>query len=342
MQLQDFRAAAARISGGAVRTPILTSALIDKLSGVSVFFKCEHLQRTGSFKFRGAMNSVNALDASAAARGVVAHSSGNHGAAVSAAAEERGIPCTIVVPNTTPVAKQENITRYGAKLVLCAPTQRARTEASVAEAARMGGATLIHPYNDDPVIAGQGTIGLELVEQVEALDAILVPVSGGGMITGIAAAARALDPAIRVIACEPLGKKLQASLEARTRVLDEEAGGAMLPTICDAIRTQPLGPRPWELNQVGGLLHPAVLSVSDEEVRAALCLTLSELKQCVEPAGAVALAGLLSAGFGRIAAAEEAAGRPMRKVALVVCGGNTDLAVLAGHVLQHQEAQRAE
>ena len=157
MELSTIRAAAARIGvpGGALRTPVHTCAHIDRLAGVSAFFKCEHLQTTGSFKFRGAMNAVGSLDEATAAHGVVAHSSGNHGAAVAAAAAARGIPCTIVVPSTTPTAKQDNITRYGANLVLCEPTQTARKETAEREAARMGGATLVHPYNDDPVIAGQ-------------------------------------------------------------------------------------------------------------------------------------------------------------------------------------------
>lgn len=342
VSLAAVRAAAERVrAGGALRTPVLTNAAIDALAGVSVHFKCEHLQRTGSFKLRGALSAVFALDDATAARGVVAHSSGNHGAAVAAAAAARAVPCTIVVPATTPQAKQEAIRRLGATLVLCEPTQRARTETSEREAARTG-AALVHPYDDDDVIAGQGTIALELLEgaapdggQLSSsagveLDAILVPVSGGGLIGGIAAAAAELRPAVRVIACEPAGKGLGRALAGGTRVLDAAAADAPIDTICDAIRTVPLGRKAWEL--VRSHVEPTVLSVSDDEVRAALRLTLAELKQAVEPAGAVALAGLLSPQFAALREAEAARGRPIHAVGVVVCGGNADLQLLAEHI----------
>ena len=330
--LPSIRAAAKRLAGVALLTPILRSDAIDKLARCSVHFKSEHLQRTGSFKFRGACNAVFALDDEAAARGVVAHSSGNHGAAVSAAAQARGVPCTIIVPDTTPLAKQENIKRYGAELVLCAPTQQARTETSNAIAER-DGAALVHPYNDELVAAGQGTIGLELLEQVPSLDAILVPVSGGGLIGGIAAAAKAIKPSIRMIACEPAGKRLGEALQADERVIDASIADAALDTICDAIRTQPLGPIPWALARE--LVDSRVLSADDAMVRAALCLTMSELKQAVEPAGAIALACLLSPEFGELQREAEAEGTPLREVGVVVCGGNADLAGLAEQVHLH-------
>lgn len=334
VDLPAVRAAAARLAGLALLTPVLRSEAIDKLAHCAVHFKSEHLQRTGSFKFRGACNAVLALDDSTAARGVVAHSSGNHGAAVSAAAQARGVPCTIVVPDTTPLAKQQNITRYGANLVLCAPTQQARTEASNAIAEREG-AALIHPYNDELVAAGQGTIGLELLEQVPALDAILVPVSGGGLIGGIAAAAKALKPSVRVIACEPAGKRLGEALLADTRILDPSSADAALDTICDAVRTQPLGPIPWALARA--LVDRKVLSAGDAMVRAALSITMRELKQAVEPAGALALACLLSPAFGALQHEAAAAGAPLREVAVVVCGGNADLGGLVGEVQRFLE-----
>lgn len=330
--LPAIRAAASRLAGVALITPILRSDAIDALAGCNVHFKSEHLQRTGSFKFRGASNAVFALDEAAAERGVVAHSSGNHGAALSAAAQARGVPCTIVVPETTPEVKQENIRRYGADLVLCAPTQQARTETSNA-IAEANGAALVHPYNDELVAAGQGTIGLELLEQVPSLDAILVPVSGGGLIGGIAAAATALKPSIRVVACEPAGKRLEEAMRRGARVVDPSTADAALDTICDAIRTQPLGPIPWAL----ALEHvdPCVLSATDAMVRAALCLTMAELKQAVEPAGALALACLLSPAFQQLRAEAEAAGAPLSNVGVVVCGGNADLAQLAEQMRLH-------
>ena len=216
--LASVRQAAQRLSAvGAPPTPILRSEWVDRACGCTVAFKAEHLQRTGSFKYRGATNAVGALDDAAAAKGVVAHSSGNHGAAVAAAAAARGVPCCVVVPRTTPAAKVANMERYGARVVLCEPTQRARTEVSAAEAEAMGGAAFIHPYDDALVLAGQGTIGLELFEQAPDLDAVLVPVSGGGMISGIALALAGVAPNCRVIACEPQGKGLGAALSASTR-----------------------------------------------------------------------------------------------------------------------------
>ena len=338
--LPAIRSAASRIAATALLTPILRSDAVDRLVDCAVHFKSEHLQQTGSFKFRGACNAVFALDDAAASCGVVAHSSGNHGAAVSAAAQARGVPCTVVVPNTTPLAKQENIRRYGAELVLCEPTQKARTETSNA-IAEANGAALIHPYNDELVAAGQGTIGLEMLEQVPSLDAILVPVSGGGLIGGIAAAAKGIKPSIRVIACEPAGKRLEEAMRTNQRIVDESTADAALDTICDAIRTQPLGPIPWQL----ALAHvdKSVLSASDAQVRAALCLTMSELKQTVEPAGAIALACLLSDGFASLKSEAKANGTPFKNVGVVVCGGNADLAGLAEQVRLHlQEVSSAK
>ena len=336
--LPAITTAASRLAGVALMTPILRSDFIDNLAGCAVHFKSEHLQRTGSFKFRGASNAVFALTDAAAARGVVAHSSGNHGAAVSAAAHARGIPCTIVVPDTTPAAKQENIKRYGAELVLCKPTQQARTETSNA-IAKAKGAALIHPYNDELVAAGQGTIGLEMLQQVPSLDAILVPVSGGGLIGGIAAAATAIKPSIRVIACEPAGKRLGDALSSDTRIIDPSTADAALDTICDAIRTQPLGPIPWQL--AVDHVDRCVLSATDDMVRAALCLTMNELKQAVEPAGAIALACLLSPDFRRLKTEAEAEGKPLEDVGVVVCGGNADLEGLMEQVALHLQSAEA-
>ena len=165
--LAQLKQATARLAAvGAPPTPVLRSKWIDAAIGCACHFKAEHLQRTGSFKYRGATNAVGALDSATVGKGVVAHSSGNHGAAIAAAAAARGIPCTVVVPRTTPEAKVANMRRYGAQVVMCEPTQAARTAASAAEAERMGGAAFIHPYDDEMVIAGQGTIGIELLEQV--------------------------------------------------------------------------------------------------------------------------------------------------------------------------------
>ena len=231
--------AAVRLSGRVQRTPVLRSEALDREAGCSLFFKAEHLQATGSFKLRGALNAVLALSEERAQAGVAAHSSGNHAAAVAAAAAGRGLRCTIVVPEGTPVAKQENARAFGAKVVVCAPTQRARRETVIEEAQRMGGAAIIHPYEDPLVIAGQGTMALELLEQCPGLDAIVVPTSGGGMITGVALAAATRG--IRVFAAEPRGKRLAEAFAMGQRVLDPAAAERPIDTIADAIRTQPLG-----------------------------------------------------------------------------------------------------
>lgn len=229
--LACVEAAAKRIAAsGLVRTPVISSAWVDERVGVRAHFKCEHLQHTGSFKFRGAANAVLQLSDRDAAKGVVAHSAGNHGAALAAAAKARGIPCVIVVPRDTPEAKIANIRRHGAKIVLCEPTQQARTQTAALEAEKLGGAAFVHPYNDAAVIAGQGTMALELLEQCPDLDAILVPTSGGGMLGGIAAAACALRPGLRVIAVEPEGKRLGEALATGQRVVDPTTANKLLRT----------------------------------------------------------------------------------------------------------------
>lgn len=207
--------------------------------------------------------------------------------------------------------------RYGAKVVLCAPTQTARTQTAYAEAERMGGAAFVHPYDDELVLAGQGTIGIELMEQLPTLDAVLVPVSGGGMIGGIACAVKGLQPGVRVIAVEPAGKELQKSLESRTRVLDGSTANLALDTIADAIRTKALGPIPWTI--ASDLLEPTVISVGDEEIKSAMRYSLIEMKQVVEPAGALTLAALFSPAFATLREQHQ-----LRNVAAVVCGGNVD------------------
>mmetsp|Transcript_72955 Transcript_72955/g.219045 ORF Transcript_72955/g.219045 Transcript_72955/m.219045 type:complete len:216 (-) Transcript_72955:350-997(-) len=183
--------------------------------------------------------------------------------------------------------------------------------------------TLVHPYDDDAVIAGQGTIALELLRQCPQLDAILVPTSGGGMLGGIAAAARALRPSVRVIAVEPEGKRLGEALASDQRVVDPATVNALLDTCADAIRTQALGARPWAIARA--LVDPAVLSVDNAAIAAASRLAFSELKQVVEPAGAVTLAALLSPAFASLRDEAAAAGQPLTHVAAIVCGGNTDL-----------------
>ena len=210
--IEMVQAAARRIQGVAHRTPVLTSSILDDKCGASVFFKAECFQKTGSFKFRGAYNSVMSLDDGIAGKGVVTHSSGNHGQALAAAAQLRGIPATIVAPSTTAKSKLDAIKGYDARVVLCEPTQSARVSTMEAEAIAMGGATILPPYDHLDVISGQGTIATEFLEQVPDLDAILVPTSGGGMLSGVCTVTAALSPGTRSIAVEPQGKRLEEVL----------------------------------------------------------------------------------------------------------------------------------
>ena len=187
--LDSIRAAAARISGRIHRTPVLTCAAIDERFGARVFLKCENFQRSGSFKLRGATNAVESLSASRLAHGVVTHSSGNHAQALALAARSRGVPCRIVMPRDASAVKRRAVEGYGAEVVACEPTLEAREE-GVRRIIEETGAHLVHPYNDPDVIAGQGTAGLELLDEVPDLDAVVAPVGGGGLFAGTCLAAR--------------------------------------------------------------------------------------------------------------------------------------------------------
>lgn len=326
--LACVRAAAQRIAGHVNVTPVLTCPELDAATGHKVFMKCENMQRTGSFKMRGAASAAFDLPEDIAAKGLVCHSSGNHGAAVAAAARARGVPAVVVVPSTTAQVKIDNIKALGGRVVVCEPTQQARTATALAEAAAMGGATFIHPYNQAEVVAGQGTIALELLEQVPDLDAILVPTSGGGMLTGIAVATRGLAPKCTVHAVEPRGKRLGEAFAEGRRVVDPETANSALPTICDAMPTRCLGELPWSLAHEGGLVDHRVYTVGDDDVIRAMRFCFETLKVVVEPTAAAGIAALL----GRQVPGEG------RRIGVILCGGNVDLggrlpwqAAAAGH-----------
>ena len=196
----EVRAAADRISPYAHRTPVATSATLARETGADVFFKCENLQKVGAFKARGALNAVLSLDEEAAQRGVITHSSGNHGAALAYAASIRGIPCTVVMPDHAPAVKIDAVRGYGANIEMCAHAAR---ETTTSQIMHQTGATLVHPYNDAAVIAGQGTSALELIEDVGDLDIVIAPVGGGGLMSGTSITTRALLPSARIIGAEP-------------------------------------------------------------------------------------------------------------------------------------------
>src|SRR4051812_33576336 len=204
VDFEAVRAAARRLAGVAYRTPVLTCRTLDRLAGRSLFFKCEHFQRAGAFKFRGACNAVLQLDAAVAPRGVVTHSSGNHAGALALAARLRGIPAHVVMPRTASPVKRRAVEEYGGVVVECEPNQAARADTAAAVAARTG-ATLIPPYDHPDVIAGQGTAALELLEEVPDLDAVVAPVGGGGLLSGTCIAAHGVNPAVYVFGAEPLG-----------------------------------------------------------------------------------------------------------------------------------------
>ncbi|GAB2538378.1 pyridoxal-phosphate dependent enzyme [Rhodanobacter koreensis] len=306
---EQIRDAAARIAPHARVTPVLRSDALDALSGAELHFKCENLQRGGAFKFRGACNAVWALNDEQAAHGVVTHSSGNHGNALALAAATRGIAAHVVVPEGAVRAKVEAIERAGAVLHRCAPTQAAREEMS-AEVQRATGAVMVHPYADTQVMAGQGTLVLELLQQVPRLDALITPVGGGGLASGAAIAAHAIDPSLPLFGAEPVGADDAAqSLAHGARVT------TVVPdTLCDGLRAL-VG----EQNLAALRVHQVdVITVSDAETIAAMQLLWSELKQVVEVSSAIVLAAILKQR-------ERFAGR---RVGVVLTGGNVDLQAL--------------
>jgi threonine dehydratase len=307
--LAEIRAAQARIRPHVHRTTVITSRTLDGMCGARLFFKAEHLQKVGAFKARGACNAVLGLDEASAARGVATHSSGNHGAALAWAAGLRGIPAHVVVPENSNPAKRANIERYGARLVLCAPTLAAREE-TLARVVAETGAEAVPPYDDARVIAGQGTAVLELLEHVGELEIVVTPVGGGGLIAGSALAAHGIDPGIRVIGAEPLG----ADDAARSLATGSRQPLPDPRTIADGLRAT-LGVLNFALIQRE---VEAILTVTEEQIVSAMRLFWEITKQLIEPSSATVLAAVL-------AHRETFAGR---RVGLVLSGGNVDLDAL--------------
>jgi threonine dehydratase len=304
----DVLAAAARIAPHAHVTPVLRSRSIDALAGATLHFKAEHLQRVGAFKYRGACNAVWALDPDAARRGVVTHSSGNHGAALALAAKGRGIACHVVVPGGAVPGKLAAIEAYGATLHRCAPTIAAR-EAMCAQLQASLGAQLVHPYTDPQVIAGQGTAALELLA-AQPLDDLIVPVGGGGLAAGTALAIAGVSPRTRLYLAEPTGAaETAASLRAGERVTEFTPD-----TVCDGLRGT-LGAINFGLLRAHGA---KALVVDDAATLLAMRHVWTLMKQLVEPSSAVALAAVL----GNRALFEG------RRVGIILSGGNVDLAAL--------------
>jgi threonine dehydratase len=307
----DVDAAARRLAGVALRTPLVTSPLLDSLLGARVFLKAETLQRTGSFKFRGAYNKLSSIPGDRRGRGVVAYSSGNHAQGVAAAAQLLGMPAVIVMPSDAPRPKRERTAELGAEIVLYDRDREDRA-AIARDIASKRGAELVPPFDDPLVIAGQGTAGREIVEDLDALglrpDVVVVGASGGGLIAGIALAIKARVPEAKFYSAEPEGFDDTArSFRSGKR----EVNARMSGTICDALMTNTPGTITFEINR---RLVGEGLTASDHAVGKAVAFAFRELKLVVEPGGAIGLAALLAGKLdvkGKI-------------VVAVLSGGNVD------------------
>ena len=304
--LAGIRSAHARIAPYVHRTPVLTCSGLDELVGARLHFKCENFQKVGAFKARGATNAVFGLSGADARRGVVTHSSGNHGAALAYAAARRGIPAWVVMPENAPAVKRDNVRRFGATIRFCAPTLAAR-EAACAAIERETGATLIHPFDNEQVIAGQGTAALELLEALPDLDVVIAPVGGGGLLSGTAIAAKALRPLVKVYGAEPRN----ADDAARSFRSGRVEPVAATTTVADGLRTT-LSPRTLAAIRA----HVETIGTASEEaIVQAMRMTWERMKIVIEPSSAVPLACLLDGNL------------PVggKRVGIIVSGGNVDL-----------------
>ena len=306
LTLQTIREAHARIKSHIHRTPVLSSSILNRKLGAEIFFKCENLQKVGAFKARGACNAVMSLNEEQARRGVVTHSSGNHGAALAWSAGLRGIHATIVVPNNAPRPKKFAIEAYGAKIVYCEPNVAAR-EGAVQKLIDEQNLELVHPFNDYRVMNGQGTAAVELLEDVPDLDIVMTPLGGGGLLSGTAIASKAIKPGIKVFGGEPAG----ADDGYRSFVSGVRVTDAVPHTICDGLRTG-LGDRTFEIIRA----HvDGIALASEENIVRAMRMTWELLKivvetSCCPPLGAIMEGSLDVKG---------------KRVGIVLTGGNVDL-----------------
>jgi threonine dehydratase len=309
LDLDAIRRAHDRIRPSIHRTPVLTSERFNSASGASLFFKCENFQKVGAFKARGATNAVFALDDETARRGVATHSSGNHAAALSRAARLRGIAAHIVMPSNSSKVKVRAVEGYGGRIVFCEPNQQAR-EQTCARVIAETGATMIHPFENENVMAGQGTLAIELLEDVPDLDLILCPVGGGGVLSGVAVAAKSLRPKIKIIATEPAGADDAAQSFHEHRLVRQETKN----TIADGLRTD-LGAPNFALIE---RFVDDVVTVSDDAIVQAMRAIWETMKLVVEPSAAVGYAAIL----------EKKVDSRAKRVGIVLTGGNVDLDAL--------------
>jgi threonine dehydratase len=304
--LDDIRQAAQRIQLYIHRTPVLTSESLNAITGAQVFLKCENMQKVGAFKFRGACNAVFSLTGEEAVRGVCTHSSGNHAQALALAARMRGIPAYIVMPNNAPLVKKNAVAGYGGQITFCAPTLEAR-EATLSRIYERTGANVVHPYNDERVIAGQGTAALELLEDVPDLDVVIAPVGGGGLLSGTSIAITETKKGIRVIAGEP-------------EMADDANRSMQLGTIVPSVSPKTIAD--GLLTSLGTLTFPIVqkrveqiVTVSEQGIVDAMKFTWERVKIIIEPSAAVAIAVLW----------EKKIDLTGLKVGVILSGGNVDL-----------------
>lgn len=306
VDLNAIRAAAARIAPYAHRTPVLTSQSLDKASGATVFLKCENFQKIGAFKFRGAMNAVLLLTDEQRRRGVITHSSGNHGQALAKAGQMMGVPVCVVMPRTAPAVKRQATEDFGAIVELCEPTQKAR-EATVQRLIDQHGYEMVHPFNDWRVIAGQGTAALELLEQAGPLDVVITPIGGGGLASGTGISVKSLSPGTRVIGAEP--ERADDAMRSMKSGKIEPSGDPK--TMADGLRTS-LGDKTFAVIRQ----HvDEVVTATEAEMLSALRFVWERFKIIIEPSCAVPVAPVLHRKL-------DLAGK---RVGVIITGGNVDL-----------------
>ncbi len=307
--LNDMQTARARIAPYVHRTPVLTSSYLNELTGAELFFKCENFQKAGAFKVRGACNAVFGLPDKMLAKGVATHSSGNHALSLSYAAGRRGIPCHVVMPRTAPQAKKDAVKGYGGIITECEPSTTSREEV-FAQVEAETGAEFVHPYNDPRVIAGQATCSVELIEQVEGLDAVIAPIGGGGMISGTCLTLSSLAPDVDIYAAEPK----QADDAARSLHAGHIIADDAPVTVADGLKV-PLKELTWHFVQ-GHVCD--ILTASEQDIVDAMKLIWKRMKIVVEPSSAVPLATILKNK-------KTFAGK---RVGVIITGGNVDLDAL--------------
>lgn len=309
LNLESIRTAHQTIRPYIHRTPVLTNSWLNDACGASLFFKCENFQKIGAFKARGATNAVFSLDDEAARRGVATHSSGNHGAAVARAAKLRGVPAHIVMPSNSAKVKIRAVQAYGAEVVFCEPTEQSR-EFECAEVINKTGATMIHSFENEHVIAGQGTAAMELLEDVPDLDVIMCPVGGGGLLSGTAIAAKSMRPEIKVIAVEPQNADDAAqSFHAGRRLVTEKKF-----TIADGLRTN-IGEPNFPIIQ---RYVDDIVTVSEEAIVSAVRTIWETMKIVIEASSAVPYAAIAESKIDVVG----------KRIGIILTGGNIDLDAL--------------